>query len=286
MSILMTIPAGAIADAFTELSARERARAVLDEGSFRELLGPFDRLESPHLARQGIVPQSDDGAVVARGTIDGERAVVVALDGRFQGGGIGEVCGAKLAGSLELAAQDWEKGTPIRPLILLETGGIRLQEANLGLLAIADIHAAIVRLRKYTPVVGIIAGMVGCFGGMGIAAGLCTDLVMTRQGRLGLNGPEVIEQEAGVDELDSRNRALIWSLIGGEQRTAAGLADRLVNDEASAVRDAVRAVFAAGRTGGPRSAHIDEALALLGSIDPGQPLTPQDLRDKVKGQTR
>ncbi|RZI90688.1 MAG: biotin-independent malonate decarboxylase subunit beta, partial [Pseudomonas sp.] len=27
---------------FVELSARERARALLDAGSFRELLGPFD----------------------------------------------------------------------------------------------------------------------------------------------------------------------------------------------------------------------------------------------------
>ena len=284
MSTPTNTPAVVLGDAFTELSARERACAVLDEGTYRELLGPFDRMESPHLAAQGIVPQSDDGAVVARGTIGGERAVVVALEGKFQGGGVGEVNGAKLAGSLELAAQDWETGTPIRPVIILETGGIRLQEANLGMLAIADIHAAIVRLRQYTPVVGIIAGMVGCFGGMGIAAGLCTDLVMTREGRLGLNGPEVIEQEAGVEELDAQDRALIWSLIGGEQRTAVRLADRLVADDTRAIADAVRAVFAAGLRSEPRSTRGDEVLTLLDSIDPPGRPTPQDLRDKMKGQ--
>ena len=279
-------PAVALPDSFTELTARERARAILDQGSSRELLDPFDRVESPHLVPQGIVPQSDDGAVVALGTIDGERALVVALDGRFQGGGIGEVNGAKLAGSLELAAADWERGERIRPVVLLETGGIRLQEANFGLLAIAEIHAAIVRLRRYTPVVGVIAGMVGCFGGMGIAAGLCTDLVMTRQGRLGLNGPEVIEQEAGVDELDSGDRAMIWSVIGGGQRVAAGLADRLVEDDTTAVRDAVRAVLGGERSAEARSTRVGRALALLDSIDPAEPLTPQDLRDKVKGQNR
>ena len=32
---------------FTELGARERARALLDAGSFRELLDPFARLMSP-----------------------------------------------------------------------------------------------------------------------------------------------------------------------------------------------------------------------------------------------
>ncbi|WP_424216219.1 biotin-independent malonate decarboxylase subunit beta (plasmid) [Streptomyces sp. BI20] len=273
-------------DAFTELPARERARAILDEGSFRELIDPFERLESPHLAPQGIVPQADDGAVVARGTIDGERAVVVALDGRFQGGGIGEVCGAKLAGSLELAARDWENGVATRAVILLETGGIRLQEANLGLLAIADIHAAIVRLRRHTPVVGVIAGMVGCYGGMGIAAGLCSHLIMTRQGRLALNGPEVIEQEAGVTELDSKDRAGIWAMAGGAQRVAVHLADTLVDDDTAAVRDAVRAVHTAGPAPTPRSARIEPALALLAAVDTENKPGPQDLRDLVNGAPR
>ncbi len=88
-------------------------------------------------------------------------------------------------------------------MLCLETGGVRLQEANLGLAAIADIHAAIVDLRRYTPVVGIIAGTVGCFGGMSIAAALCSYLIVTREARLGLNGPQVIEQEAGIEEYDS-----------------------------------------------------------------------------------
>ena len=65
-------------------------------------------------------------------------------------------------------------------------------------------------LRSHVPVVGVVAGMVGCFGGMAIAAGLCSYVIMTREGRLGLNGPQVIEQEAGVAELDSDDRRLVW----------------------------------------------------------------------------
>ena len=53
---------------FVELGARQRARALLDEGSFRELLDPFDRVTSPWLPKQGIVTQADDGVVVAKGT--------------------------------------------------------------------------------------------------------------------------------------------------------------------------------------------------------------------------
>src|SRR5690242_14362240 len=88
---------------FIELNARERAQALLDEGSYRELLGPFERLESPWLLPQGVVPQADDGLIVARGQIGGTNSVILAIEGQFQGGGIGEVSGAKIAAALDLA---------------------------------------------------------------------------------------------------------------------------------------------------------------------------------------
>src|SRR5476649_947979 len=221
---------------FIELSARQRARKLLDAGTFRELLGPFDRIMSPWLEPQGIVPQADDGMVVAKGTIEGQPAVVVAIEGSFQGGSMGEVSGAKMAAALEMAAEDNRNGIPTQAVLLLETGGVRLQEANLGLAAIADIHAAIVDLRRYTPVIGVVAGTVGCFGGMSIAAALCSYLIVTREARLGLNGPQVIEQEAGIDEYDSRDRPFIWSLTGGEVRYHSGFVDALVNDSLADVK--------------------------------------------------
>ncbi|WP_020181102.1 biotin-independent malonate decarboxylase subunit beta [Methylopila sp. M107] len=242
---------------FVELNARERARALLDKNTFRELLGPFDRVESPWLVRQGVVPQFDDGVVVARGTIGGEPAVAIAIEGAFQGGSTGEVSGAKIAGALELALKDAEAGKPIRPVLVFETGGVRLQEANLGLAAMADIHAAVIALRRHVPVVGVIAGMIGCFGGMGITAGLVSRLIVTRQARLGLNGPEVIEQNAGIEELDSRDRPLIWSLTGGEQRTAVGLASEIEADDAEVIAAAVRAAFEAGVPAEHQSERVD-----------------------------
>ncbi|MFW0794750.1 biotin-independent malonate decarboxylase subunit beta [Gordonia sp. CPCC 205515] len=272
--------------AYTELRARDRARALLDAGSFREILDPFDRMESPHLAAQGIVGQSDDGAVIARGTIDDADAVILALDGAFQGGGIGEVSGAKLAAGLEQAIADHRAGIPIRVVLLLETGGIRLQEANLGLLAIADIHAAIVELRQLAPVVGVISGPVGCFGGMGIAAGLTSHLVMTREGRLGLNGPEVIETEAGIDELDSADRPLIWSMLGGVQRVGQHLAEILVDDDTHAVAAAVRAVWREPGTPRPRSQRIDAATGILDRLDPAAHLPADIARDWINGDFR
>ncbi|WP_028221503.1 biotin-independent malonate decarboxylase subunit beta [Paraburkholderia oxyphila] len=261
-------PSALLRESFIELSARERAAAVLDKGSFRELLGPFDRLESPWLPLQGIVCQADDGAVIARGTLDGEPAVVCAIESAFQGGSIGEVSGSKIAAALELALADCERGKLVRPVVLFETGGVRLQEANLGLAVIAEIQSAIVALRRHVPVVGVIAGMVGCFGGMSLAAGLCSYLVMTKQGRLGMNGPEVIEQEAGIEELDSSDRRHVWQLIGGEQRERTGYADALVDDAVDDVRAAVRAAFARGVPHAHRTEQVESTLAKLAQIDP------------------
>lgn len=252
---------------FIELKARQRAHALLDEGSYRELLDPFDGVMSPWLGAQGIVPQSDDGMVVAKGTINGKPAVAVAIEGAFQGGSMGEVSGAKMAAALELAAEDNRNGIPTQAVLSLETGGVRLQEANLGLAAIADIHAAIVDLRRYTPVVGIVAGTVGCFGGMSIAAALCSYLIVTREARLGLNGPQVIEQEAGIEEYDSRDRPFIWSMTGGEIRYQSGLVEALVGDGVNAVKAAMNDALAKGIPAKHRTDNYDWYLDRLTNFD-------------------
>ncbi|HAT1618026.1 TPA: biotin-independent malonate decarboxylase subunit beta, partial [Raoultella ornithinolytica] len=158
-------------------------------------------------------------------------------------------------------------GIPTLAVLCLETGGVRLQEANLGLAAIADIHAAIVDLRRYTPVVGIIAGTVGCFGGMSIAAALCSYLIVTREARLGLNGPQVIEQEAGIEEYDSRDRPFIWSMTGGEIRYESGLVDALVGDGIHAVKSAMNEAIAKGVPAQNRSDKYADYLARLTHFD-------------------
>ena len=251
---------------FIELSARERAFALLDSGSARELIGPFDRIKSPWLAQQGVVTQADDGVIIAKGTFNDKACVVLAIEGAFQGGSLGEVGGAKIAGALELAANDNRNGIPTCAIILFETGGVRLQEANLGLAAIADIHAAIVDLRRYQPVIGISAGTVGCFGGMSIAAALCSYLIVTQDARIGLNGPAVIEQEAGIAEYDSRDRPFIWRFTGGEQRYAAGLVDVLAEDDVAQIKQAASDLLAQ-KLPPLRSDQIDHYFNALQQVD-------------------
>lgn len=267
-----------------EMGARQRARALLDTGTFRELLDPFQRVMSPWLARQGVVPQADDGVVIAKGLLNGLPVVIAAIEGAFQGGSLGEVGGAKMAGALELAAEDNRKGVPTRAVLLLETGGVRLQEANLGLAAIADIHAAIVDLQQYQPVVGVVAGSVGCFGGMSIAAGLCSYLVVTREARLGLNGPQVIEQEAGLEEYDSRDRPFIWSLTGGEQRFASGLVDRYVADDVVQIQQHISELLQQGLPTRRRSQQAAPFLHRLAQLDTEPQIEPATVRDLYRGE--
>jgi malonate decarboxylase beta subunit len=269
---------------FIELGARQRARALLDEGSFRELVGPFDRQMSPWLARQGVVPQADDGVVVGKGTVGGKPVVIAAIEGAFQGGSMGEVGGAKMAGALELAAEDNRNGIPTAAILLLETGGVRLQEANLGLAAIAEIHAAIVDLRQYQPVIGVVAGSVGCFGGMSIAAGLCSYLLVTQEARLGLNGPQVIEQEAGIEEYDSRDRPFIWSFTGGEQRYASELVDGYAADDVAAIQAQVEGWLKQGRPASERSGQYTLFLERLLQLDTTAQIDPQTVRRLYRGE--
>jgi len=122
------------------------------------------------VAAAGCDATSDDGCVVMKGKIPGRPARRVALEGAFQGGSWVRSSGAKLTAALDLARADSERGISTAAVLLLETGGVRLQEANLGLAAIAEIMAAILACGA-TLRSSVLRRHRGCFGGMSLAAG-------------------------------------------------------------------------------------------------------------------
>jgi malonate decarboxylase beta subunit len=280
MSESTFVPAFVNRRSFIELDGRARAQSLLDEGTGKELVGPFDRIESPWLPMQGVVPQADDGCIVLKGRIAGNPAVVISLEGAFQGGSIGEVSGAKMTAALDLATRDSSAGIPTAAALLLETGGVRLQEANLGLAAIAEVISSILFLRQHAPVITVVAGTVGCFGGMSLAAGVSSYVVMTREARLGLNGPEVIEQESGIEEFDASDRTLIWAIHGGEQRVGMGLADALVEDSIDEVASAVRRYVLAGKPAQHRSEQVTLYRERIAALDTSKQINPLTLREQ------
>ncbi len=217
-----------------EGSARQRIVALVDQGSFEEFVGPEQRETSPHLALFDLPEQFDDGIVVGRARLAGQPVLLAAQEGRFMGGAFGEVHGAKLTGLLRAA-----RTLSLPVVILFDTGGVRLQEANAGEMAICEIMREIVLARaEGIAVVGLIGGRAGCFGGGALIAGCCSCLVISEQGRLGVTGPEVIESHRGVEEFDSRDRALVWRVTGGKHRFLTGGADLYVDDDGEAFRAA------------------------------------------------
>jgi malonate decarboxylase beta subunit len=227
---------------FREATARRRLAAVLDPGSLSERLGPAARVTSPHLATLGLPVAFDDGVVVAEGTLGGAPVVAAAQEGAFLGGSVGEVHGAKLVGILRRARSSGARAV----LLLLDSGGVRLQEANAGLVAVSEVMRAVLETRAAgIPVIALVGGAWGCFGGMGIVARCCDAVAMSEEGRLGLSGPDVIETTKGVEELDASDRALVWRTYGGKHRWILGEADLLVEDDAAAFRAA--ALELAGR---------------------------------------
>ncbi|MES2944190.1 MAG: biotin-independent malonate decarboxylase subunit beta [Pseudomonadota bacterium] len=220
---------------YAECSARERLRLLVDPGSFHEWLPPSSNVRSPHLAELGLPSAFDDGIAVGTALIGNRKVFVAAQEGVFMGGGVGEVHGAKLLGLLRRALRD----RPSAVLLLVDSGGVRLHEANAGLIAVSEVMRAVLDVRAAgVPVVVFIGGGHGCFGGMGIVARCADQIVMSDVGRLGMSGPEVIEATHGVDEYDSRDRALVWRTSGGKHRWLTGDCDVLVEDDVAAFRHA------------------------------------------------
>ena len=118
---------------FVECSARERVAVLLDKDSLEDWLPPSARVMSPHLAELDVPSAFDDGVVVGRGRLDGNLVFIAAQEGEFMGGGVGEVHGAKLVGLLLRALRD----RPAAVLLIAESGGGRLHEANAGLIAVS-----------------------------------------------------------------------------------------------------------------------------------------------------
>ncbi len=228
-----------------QATARQRIDGLLDPGSFEEFLGPTHRIQSPHLDLFDLPRAFDDGVVIGRGRLDGKPVLLAAQEGHFMGGTFGEVGGAKIVGLLR-AARDGagDKDLPRTVLLLLDSGGVRLQEANAGELAVAEVMRAIVEARcAGIAVIALVGGRSGAFGGAGLTAATCARIVVSEQGRTGVSGPEVIETNKGVEEFDSANKALVWSVVGGKNRRLIGGADAFARDTMEGFRAAALAVL-------------------------------------------
>jgi biotin-independent malonate decarboxylase beta subunit len=234
---------------FLECNGRQRAIGLVDPGTFTELAGPRDRISSPHLPIMGEAIQFDDGIVTGVGLIGKKPLFIASQEGRFIGGAVGEVHGVKMVNIVRMACESLDRMLAAAPdlpeekrpavVISFDTGGVRLHEANAGLLAHAEIMDQFQDCKGKVPIISLIGGKVGCFGGMGFVAAAADVIIMSQSGRLGLTGPEVIEEEMGKAEFDSTDRALVYRTTGGRHRYIMGDSNFLVADSVAAFRNAL-----------------------------------------------
>ena len=227
---------------YVELTPRQRIAAIVDTDSFSEILPPQELVMSPRLGDLGLLTAFDDGVVIGDAQIDGQAVAIIAQQANFMGGAVGEVNGAKISGMC-LRAQAKNYAAVV---LLLDSGGVRLQEANAGEIAISEVIRSIFAVRADgVPVVAVVAGKNGAFGGIGITAACCDHLLITELGRSGVSGPEVIETVMGVEEYDSKDRALVWRTCGGRQRALLGQASYCANS-LDAINHGLRLALASG----------------------------------------
>lgn len=234
---------------YQEATARERLQHLFNAGSFEEFIPPSARVTSPHLAQLNAPVAFDDGVAIGRALLGGVPVYVAAQEGAFMGGAVGEVHGAKLVGLLRKAIADKVAAV----VLLVESGGVRLHEANAGLIAVSEVMRALLDARDAgVAVIALVGGANGAFGGMGIVTRCANVVIMSEEGRLAMSGPEVIETANGVEEFDSRDRALVWRTSGGKHRYLLGDCQRIVADDVAAFRVAAQeavAALAGGATG-------------------------------------
>ncbi|MFZ6654338.1 biotin-independent malonate decarboxylase subunit beta [Undibacterium sp. TJN19] len=263
-------------NSYLEATARQRVAALFSD--FTEFLPPSKQWTSPHLPQLNAPVSFDDGVIIGKGWLGDRQIYIAAQEGGFMGGAVGEVHGAKLVGLMRSAVIH----KPDALVLLAESGGVRLHEANAGLIAVSEVMRALLAVRAAgIAVIVVIGGSNGCFGGMGIVSRCANVIIMSEEARLAMSGPEVIETANGVEEFDSRDRALVWRTTGGKHRYLLGDCQMLVADDTDAFKTAItEAMQACERQSLPLSlAELEAEQAMLSQRlqDFGSMTEPMDI---------
>jgi len=134
------------------LTAEDRIKLLLDEGSFRELHGDMTsadplsfRDKKTYVSRLAAEQQKTglrEAAIIGTGRMDGHEVIYGMTDSRFIMGSMGSVVGEKVTLAIELAIETK------RPLVIVSGsgGGARMHEGVLSLSQMAKTSAALARL--------------------------------------------------------------------------------------------------------------------------------------------
>ncbi len=181
------------------ISALERLKLIVDEGSFIEMdegLSSSDPLKfrdrisyreklEENRKKSGL----EEAAISGEATIQGHPVILVIMDFSFMGGSMGSVVGEKVLRASETALEIK------KPLITVaSSGGARMQEGMFSLMQMARVSAAIARLKEGGVLyISILADPT--FGGVTASFAMLGDIILAEpRSLIGFAGPRVIEQ--------------------------------------------------------------------------------------------
>jgi acetyl-CoA carboxylase carboxyl transferase subunit beta len=181
------------------LTAPERLAQLFDQGTvapFDVTVGIGDPLQfvdsAPYpdrwrKARLGTgLPEA---AVVASGTIEGNRAIAAVMDFRFMGGSLGAAVGELITLAAEAALRE---RAPL--LLVTASGGARIQEGVLALMQMAKTAQALRQLDE-AGILTVTLVTDPTYGGVAASFATLSDIILAEPGaRLGFAGPRVVEQ--------------------------------------------------------------------------------------------
>lgn len=181
------------------ISARERLKLLVDEGSFIELdegLISIDPLKfKDTISYKERVKENQQKSGLKEAVISGDALIkgypisIIIMDFSFMGGSMGSVVGEKVSRAAERAL---EKKQPF--ITVSSSGGARMQEGILSLMQMAKVAATIGRLKDN----GILYISILCdptFGGVTASFAMLGDIIVAEpRSLIGFAGPRVIEQ--------------------------------------------------------------------------------------------
>jgi len=165
--------------------ASQRINALLDENSFVEIGALVTARSTDFNLKQEETPS--DGVVTGYGVIDGNLVYVYSQDASVLGGSIGEMHAKKIVRLYELAIKT---GAPV--IGLIDSAGLRLQEATDALNAFGEIYLKQVEASGVVPQITAIFGT--CGGGLALIPTITDFTFMeSEKARLFVNSPNVLE---------------------------------------------------------------------------------------------
>ncbi len=181
------------------ISARERIKLFVDEGSFVEIdsgLASNDPLNfkdkipyKDRLAENRKKSGLEEAAISGEAMVEGRPVIMVIMDFAFMGGSMGSVVGEKVMRAAEAAL---EKKIPL--ITVASSGGARMQEGIFSLMQMARVSAAIAKLNESGILyISILADPT--FGGVTASFAMLGDIIIAEpKSLIGFAGPRVIEQ--------------------------------------------------------------------------------------------